>query len=178
MADGISDTKAEATSATLTPPSSYGERMNPGKIGAAVMAVALTASACGGSDEGGAGDAAPASESSAVSESPTPTEASPGEDELEAAYRSYIEAFLTGDGATAYQLLSQRCRDSEPLSEFAAVAESAAELYGKVDYTIESVTVDGDTGKVDATYAAEALNSGGGSEWVYEDGGWHSDKCD
>ena len=84
---------------------------------------------------------------------------------------------LSGDAATAYDLMSRRCKDKESLAEFAPIAKSAAELYGQVDYTIDSVTVDGDHGTVDATYAVDALNSPGGSTWLLEDGGWHSDKC-
>lgn len=135
----------------------------------APLLVALVACGSGGDGDESAGG-------SPSQSSPASSGAS-AEDELEEAYRAYIKAFLTGDGATAYQLLSQRCQESEPLSEFAAITESAAELYGEVDYTIDSITVDGDEGQVDATYAVEALNSGGGSVWVYEDGGWRSDKC-
>ena len=96
---------------------------------------------------------------------------------LEQAYRTYVEAFLSGDGATAYRLLSDRCRDEETPEDFGAIADSAGELYGDVDYTINAVTVDGDSGSVDATYAVKALDTAGGSPWVYEDGEWHSDKC-
>lgn len=109
--------------------------------------------------------------SSAASPTATPREA------LEAAYRTYIEAFLTGDGATAYALLSERCRGLNPLSEFAEAAESAAELYGLVEYEIKSVKVNGKRGVLDAEYPVAALNQGGGSEWILEDGEWRSDKC-
>lgn len=144
-------------------------------ISAAALLLALTA--CGGGE--GDGSAKPTEEPSTTTASPSGTAStSAPEDELEQAYRAYIKAFLTGDGATAYQLLSARCQEKEPLSEFASLAESAADIYGEVDYTINSVTVDGDKGSVDADYAVEALNSGGGSLWVHEGGGWHSDKCD
>lgn len=146
--------------------------------GALVLILAVTA--CGGAED--APEAAPSDTPSSVAE-PTATEEAATEPpaqeaELEASYRTYVKAFLTGDGATAYALLSKRCRDLQPLSEFAAISESAAEVYGEVDYTIESVTVDGDRGTLDATYAVEALNQGGGSEWVLEGGEWRTDKCD
>ena len=100
-----------------------------------------------------------------------------GKAALEKAYRAYIAAFLDGDGETAYALLSQRCQAKETLAEFTDIAQSAATIYGQVDYTIDSVTVDGDHGTVDATYAVDALNSSGGSTWLLEDGEWRSDKC-
>lgn len=101
-----------------------------------------------------------------------------GQSALEDAYRTYVEAFFGGDGATAYALLSDRCQKATSLSEFAAASESAADIYGQVDYTIDTVTVDGNSGSVDSTFAADALNSDGGSAWIYEDKGWRSDKCD
>lgn len=123
---------------------------------AALLALTACSSGSGGSDSAAAGD---------------------DEASLEAAYRAYIAAFLDGDAATAYGLMSQRCQDKETLADFAPIAKSAAELYGQVDYTIDDVTVNGDHGTVDATYAVDALNSAGGSTWLYEDGEWHSDKC-
>lgn len=84
---------------------------------------------------------------------------------------------MTGDGATAYKLLSARCRAKQPLSGFAAISEQAADVYGEVDYEIDSVKINGDRGVLDATYAVDALNQSGGSLWVFEDGEWRSDKC-
>lgn len=124
-----------------------------------------------------ASGAAPSTES-AASPDPSPSAVADPKADLERAYRTYVKAFLTGDGATAYGLLSKRCQAKDKLSEFAAASEAAADLYGDVDYTINSVTVTGDTGTLDATYAVSALNQGGGSEWVLEDGEWRSDKCD
>ena len=132
------------------------------------MLLALVA--CGGGNEGSAGQEPPAASATQATE-PSP------EDDLERAFRAYTQAFLTGDAATAYALLSERCRAETPLSGFAEASEMAAELYGEVDYTIETVEVSGDRGTVDATSAVEALNSKGGSAWVLEDGEWHTDKC-
>lgn len=144
-------------------------------ISATVLLLSLTA--CGG-DNKDEEDAAPVGAAGSTASPTAPTSSASDEDALEQAYRTYIKAFLTGDAATAYGLLSERCRDKEPLSEFASISESAADIYGLVDYTIDDVTVDGDEGKVDATYAVEALNSGGGSLWVIENGNWRTDKCD
>lgn len=156
--------------------------MKPPLIAVAALLCAAAGTSCSSSD------GPRASTSTATASTPTSSTSisatastSPSEDQaaaVEKAYRTYVQAFLTGDGATAYQLLSDRCREKEPLSQFAAISESAAEIYGKVDYTINSVHVDGDTATVDATYPVEALNQGGGSGWVLEDGQWHTDKCD
>ncbi|MFJ9313805.1 nuclear transport factor 2 family protein [Pimelobacter simplex] len=99
---------------------------------------------------------------------------------LEAAYRTYIDAFLSGDGTTPYNLLSKRCQAATPLSEFAESVEAAAELYGPLDYTITSVTVSGNEGRVRAEFPVKALQGGDprGSRWVLEGGEWRSDKCD
>jgi hypothetical protein len=142
--------------------------------------LALTAALAGCSDDSDdkpKAETKTASEAPATSEEPTASEGSP-EQEVEAAYHAYVEAFLTGDGATAYALLSERCQSLFKLSEFAEISEQAAELYGLVDYEIKSVTVDGDRAVVDAEYPVEALNQGGGTGWVLESGEWRDDKCD
>lgn len=154
----------------------------------AAVLIALTLTACGGSDDSGEGSAEPSTTpeteisapatSAAATPTPAPSESAEApEAALEASYRTYIKAFLTGDGAAAYELLSERCKAEMPLSEFAEVTETAADLYGLVDYTIESVEVDGKRGTLDATYPVEALNQGGGSVWVLEGDEWRSDKC-
>lgn len=101
------------------------------------------------------------------------------EDAVETAYRAYTKAFLTGDGATAYAMLSERCRGLYSEADFAAAAESAADLYGLVDYEVRDVKIDADgRATVDAEFPVEALNQGGGSEWIQESGSWRTDKCD
>lgn len=143
----------------------------------AALLLALTA--CGGGSDDGDAKAPATSAPTETSSAPAVEQEDGPEAALEESFRTYVDAFFTGDGATAYELLSERCQASQPLSDVAALAESAAELYGEVDYTIDSVTVNGNEGQVDATYAVEALNSGGGgSTWVLEDGTWRTDKCD
>lgn len=154
-----------------------------------VAGLALAAALVGCSDDGTDKADEPTTEATSSQAPPTSTASTDAgltdsatdsvtpEKAVEAAYRTYVEAFLTGDGATAYGLLSKRCQSENKLSEFAAAAEAAAELYGLVDYKINSVKVDGDTAVLDAEYPVEALNHGGGSEWLLEDGQWRSDKC-
>ncbi len=157
----------------------------------ALAGLALAAALVGCSDDGDSGKEDPAAEKTPTSQAPTSEAASDPatgassaasetpEAEVEAAYRTYTDAFLTGDGATAYGLLSERCRKLYPLSDFAAAAEAAKEMYGPVKYDLRGVTID-DSGraKVDAKFPVAGLDQGGGSEWIREDGGWRTDKCD
>ena len=121
--------------------------------------------------------AASSTPSNTPSETSGDTAASDPKADLEKAYRTYVDAYLTGDGATAYAAMSKKCQDAQPLSEFAASAEAAGELYGDIDYTIDSIVIDGDRGKVNATYPVDNLNQGGGSEWTIENGKWKMDRC-
>lgn len=148
------------------------------------LALATALTSCSSSDGDKKAEAPAKEATSAVPASSEPpaeadalSAAAEPEDELETAYRTYVDAFLTGDGATAYGLLSERCQGEMPLSEFAATVEAAGEAYGQMDYTIESIDIDGDKAKVNATYPVEALNQGGGSEWALQDGQWRMDRC-
>lgn len=81
----------------------------------------LALAACGGSDKP---DETTTSASTSAATNPSA--------DLEAAVRNYSSAFLTGDGAAAYALMSERCQDATPLSDFAAITEQAADTYGEV----------------------------------------------
>lgn len=144
--------------------------------------IALAATGCG--DDSGDTEAkstpsvpAKAPTSEAATETPSAAPAESPEQALETAYRVYIDAFLSGDGATTYSLMAKKCQDQQPLSEVAEMVETAADIYGKVDYTIDSIDINGDSGKVNATYPVEALNQGGGSEWTLENGAWRMSGC-
>ncbi len=100
------------------------------------------------------------------------------ERELAAAYRTFVDAFLSGDGATAYGLLSERCQDVYSAEEYADGSADAAEDIGLVDYVIVSVTVDGDRGEVDGEFPVAELNHEGGTAFVLEDGKWRADRCE
>ena len=100
------------------------------------------------------------------------------EQELKAAYRTYAAAFLTADAATAYDLLTARCREKFTPPEFAAAWEAAAELDGEVDYKIITVQAFGNEGIVVVTYPVEAFkNKAVEIPWLFEGGEWHSDWC-
>lgn len=124
----------------------------------------LALAACGGSDKP---DETTTSASTLAAPNPSA--------DLEAAVRNYSSAFLTGDGAAAYALLSERCQDATPLSDFAAITEQAADTYGEVAIKSLKVKVDGDKGTATYTYPVATLNQSEQS-WVNEDG-WKWDAC-
>lgn len=146
-----------------------------------VTGLALTVALVGCSSDDGKKADEPKTPAASSTPSGTPDETGTADSDpkaaLEAAYRTYVDAYLTGDGATAYAAMSKKCQDAQPLSEFAASAEAAGELYGDIDYTIDSIVIDGDHGKVNATYPVDNLNQGGGSEWIIENGAWKMDRC-
>jgi hypothetical protein len=139
---------------------------------AAVASVVLLAG-CGGTADDQPDDA-PISLPAGV-----PTERlSRAERELATAYRAFVDAFLSGDGTTAYDLLSERCQGVYSPDEYADGSADAAEEVGLVDYVIVSVTVDGDRGEVDGEFPVAELNHDGGTALVLEDGRWRVDRCE
>lgn len=98
------------------------------------------------------------------------------EADLKKAVTEYTHAFLTGDGATAYAMLSAKCRAATPLSEFAAITEQARDTYGDVKIDSLKVTVDGRKARATYTFPVPAINQ---TEelWVAEAGSWKNDDC-
>lgn len=138
-------------------------------VAIAVMALVLVG--CGGSSEE---PDEPSKAGSQKTASSTPTAAP--DDDLKAAVNAYSKAFLTGDGAAAYALLSERCRSLTPLSDFAAITEQAKETYGPVKIDSLDVDVSGDSATATYTYAVPAINQTD-EKWVLESGSWHNDDC-
>ena len=135
---------------------------------------------------GGPGDtsSAPVAAAPAVAESPATAAATPAatataaaHDELKAAVQAYSDAFLTGDGKTAYGLLSQRCRKRATLDEFTGVVEAAKQTYGSaLPMKTFTASVSGDLARVTYTYAIKAIDQDS-EPWVREGGRWHEDDC-
>lgn len=96
-------------------------------------------------------------------------------DEVRAAVEAYSTAYLSGDGAGAYELLSKKCQQSMPLSTFAGMTEQAKDLYGEVPIESFDARVKGDRATVSYSYAVKALTQTGES-WVNE-GGWKNNDC-
>jgi hypothetical protein len=132
-------------------------------------------SGCGGSD--GPATSEPAA-TAATTATPTtaPTVAAAPEDDLKTAITDYSTAYLTGDGATAYGLLSQRCQAVLPLSEFAGLTEQARDLYGDVKIESLNVEVDGNQATATYTYAVPSINQTD-EPWLIEGTRWKNDDC-
>jgi hypothetical protein len=139
------------------------------KIAAALLTVLLSLTACGGSS-----DNTPTPKASATVTTTTPA-ADPSSD-LKAAVHAYSKAYLTGDGASAYAMLTKRCRTKLALSEFAAASESAKSLYGNVPIKTLDVKVNGTKATATYTYAVATINQTD-QPWVFESGAWHYDQC-
>jgi hypothetical protein len=77
----------------------------------------------------------------------SPAAAAAADGGLKAAVQAYSDAFLTGDGKTAYGLLSQQCRKRTTLAEFSSMLDTAKQLYGSA-LPIEtfSASISGDPG--------------------------------
>ena len=147
----------------------------------------LVSTACGGGDD----SAEAPVETVTVTESPTSSvaepepsreppasePAGPTEESLEETALEYTRLFFAGDGAGAYEFLTQRCKDQTPLSEFAAIVETAAETYGQLDVTVTRVEVRGNSGLVDGDYGVPALEQEAQFAWMFADGRWMNDRC-
>jgi hypothetical protein len=134
----------------------------------AACAALLVLSACSSESE----EPAPAPTTESSSEAPA---SGGGEDELRAAVTAYSEAFLSGDGATAYGYFSSRCQDRVPLSDFAAAVEQAGETYGPMAIESLDVTLNGTQAQATYTYSDSDLDQTN-EPWVDEDG-WRVDDC-
>lgn len=134
-------------------------------------ALALTAvltSAC--SDDGGDSDE-PSADASATALTGTDEAA------LREVVQAYSDAFLTGDGATAHALLTDRCQEALPAEGFIPVVEEAGELYGSaLDFTSFEAKIDGTQAFVTYTYDDAKLNVDQ-EPWVVEGDSWRQDDC-
>jgi hypothetical protein len=98
-------------------------------------------------------------------------------DELRFAVKAYSDAFLTGDAATAYGLLSERCRKRTSLSEFTGIVTAAEQMYGSaLPLATYSAKVSDDLARVTYTYSIKAINQEA-EPWTREGGNWHQDDC-
>ncbi|WP_433364225.1 hypothetical protein ACQPZX_33580 [Actinoplanes sp. CA-142083] len=148
------------------------------KIVVAAAACVLTAG-CDGTTPAPAPDV-----TSAAAGSPaTPTGTSPAaaattdHDDLKASVQAYSDAYLTGDGKTAYGLLSRRCRKRITPAAFTTIVDFAKQEYGSaLPIKTFSAAVSGDLARVTYTYSVKAIDQDS-EPWVREDGRWHEDDC-
>jgi hypothetical protein len=103
--------------------------------------------------------------------------AAPGQAALEDAVRAYSDAYLSDDAVTAWEMLSERCRDRLGRSEFSSIVSLATDLYG--DAQITSLTVDDRSGSLArVTYRFDVGELDQEREpWVFEDDEWRIDDC-
>jgi hypothetical protein len=150
--------------------------MRPLRTASALLMLILL-SGCSGSDQPAASEpAATVATTGAPAPSPTPTDTAAPKDDLKTAIAAYSAAYLTGDGAGAYGLLSQRCQEVLPLSEFDGLTEQARDLYGDVKIESVDVEVDGNQATATYTYAVSAINQTD-EPWVIEGTRWKNDDC-
>lgn len=142
----------------------------------ALILAGLALAACGGGSDADP-VSKPAASTAVATTTPPPAPVATADPavELEEAVRAYSSAFLDGDGAGAYELLSERCRDRTPLSEFASITEQAKTAYGPQDVTSIDVTVNGEQAQATYGYADASLNQDK-EPWVNE-AGWRNDDC-
>ncbi|WP_330262012.1 hypothetical protein [Streptomyces sp. NBC_00539] len=98
--------------------------------------------------------------------------------DLERLVRAYSGHYFAGNGAAAYEFLSQRCTTKVGGADvFIAIVQSSAKAYGPQE--IQTLTIDqlvGDMARVSYTYSVPKLNQQA-QPWVREAGAWRYDGC-
>lgn len=145
-----------------------------------LAALLVTLSACGGEDDTAKAASTP---SPTATSSPTPrvtpsVEPSvPADAGLRDAVQAYSDAFLGGDAAKAYGLLSSRCQKRTTAAEFEGIVKQASAMYGSpLKLKTYDAQVSGDLARVTYTYDVPALNQEQ-EPWARESGAWHQDDC-
>jgi hypothetical protein len=106
----------------------------------------------------------------------TTTTASPTVASLEAAVRAYSAAFLGGDGAGAWALLSSRCQQKMAEIDYKATVAAAGVKYGSATLQSVTATVNGTQGTATYTYSDPTIDQQN-QPWTFESGGWRWDAC-
>lgn len=96
---------------------------------------------------------------------------------LEPAVRAYVAAFIGGDEATAFALLSDRCQKKVGENSFVLVVTQAHEQYGSATIVSYRDDVTGSTATATYDMSDPALNRSGPQPWVLENGAWRMDRC-
>jgi hypothetical protein len=149
----------------------------------ALLLAALTA--CSSSDD--STDAAPSSSPSAPATTSQPSDTPPATDptetpvddgDLEQAVKQYTDAYFAADTATAYGLLSKRCKGQMDEIVFGSLLKEATKQYGPDHPATDVKTqVSGDLARV--TYKVEGLPKFDqqAQPWTREGGAWKYDAC-
>lgn len=155
------------------------------RVGVAVVCLGVALAGCSGGedskDESAAADtvstAPPAATGQAQTSAPATSAAAPDQAALERAVRDYSAAYLGGDPAKAFGLLSKRCQLRLGQQQMADAVSMAKDQYGPQDITSLHVdTLQGTLARVTYTYADTTLNQSS-EPWVAEGGQWREDDC-
>lgn len=93
------------------------------------------------------------------------------------AVKAYSDAYLTGDGETAYNLLSTRCQDTIGKQPFMDEVAAAKSTFGDaMPFKSFNGMADGDQARVTYTYSVAAIDQEE-QPWTREDGSWKYDDC-
>ena len=138
----------------------------------ALFAAALAVTGCGSAEDPKPQEAKPAVIRTEASEPALPTET-----QLRADVRKYSGAFLSGDAASAWRMLSERCRDRQNRSEFNQLVSAGAAMYGDARITTLQVdTKHGSLARVSYDYDQPEINQDH-EPWAVERGSWRNDDC-
>lgn len=91
--------------------------------------------------------------------------------------RAYSQAYLSGDGAKTFGMLSARCQQRVGRDQIIAATAGAKAQYGPQPIATLAVdTLAGTLARVTYTYSTHSLDQTS-EPWVREDGAWHEDDC-
>jgi hypothetical protein len=110
---------------------------------------------------------------------PTAEESSGGDEDaaLRANVQAYSDAFLTGDGDTAYGLITERCQARMARDDFVSLVSQAKDLYGSaLQFKTYKAEINVSQARVTYTYDISAINQTQ-EPWALESGSWHNDDC-
>lgn len=139
------------------------------RLAAALLAIALPITACGGDGDDGSDGDNPLSQGANA------------EADIEQAVRDHMDAINDGDIDRIVEFTSQRCRDATSEQEMQEMVDLIDTMYG--DITIQELTISDVTENsalVRGTTGIQALDEAGdgdGSPWILEDGAWREDDC-
>jgi hypothetical protein len=98
------------------------------------------------------------------------------EQAVESAVRSYTAAFLSGQGETAANMLSERCDTPAVREQIISASRTAPALYGQAAIVSIDPVVDGNDASVTYRFNQPAIDQED-QPWVEERGTWRYDKC-
>jgi hypothetical protein len=97
--------------------------------------------------------------------------------ELYQAVANYSDAYLAGQGGTAYGMLSARCQQRVAQPEYVGASQLAQSVYGnQLISTLNIDDVSGNLARVSYTYPNSSINQLS-EPWIYENNAWKQDDC-